>query len=240
MQQKVVFGIACTCVLAAEMAFSQITRLGGLRGNNNARRGSGASAGVEAASAGGATAGKKNRVEITRFPQPNKAAMVRTPEYGVNVQNTQNKVNSRPREWALFEIKYKTGARWADELTFTYHVMTKGVDDDMKAVYNYFTLSERYVNVPRGEHMSCVALPPSTVERYGQPVSLALVITDKEHGDEEPLASQSESTIPYPSKTWWKDPKVMDQPMVKRQSGLVDRSKTPFALINTDDYEVIQ
>jgi hypothetical protein len=41
-------------------------------------------------------------------------------------------------------------------------------------------------------------------------------------------------------KDWWKDPRLLDQPHVKRRPGLVSRSKTPFALINADDYEVEQ
>jgi hypothetical protein len=85
--------------------------------------------------------------------------------------------------------------------------------------------------------MSCVVLPPSLVERYGEPVSLALEIMGKEG---TVLESKSESTIPYPVKEWWKSSQVLDNPQVKRRSGLVDRSKTPFALINAYDYEVVQ
>jgi hypothetical protein len=239
--QKFMIGLACACVFVSGVAFCQTTRLSGSRGSRTSslgRGGAGASAGVSTGTgAAGAEGHSKNRVRISRFPQPNKASMVKTPEYNVNVQNTQNKVSSRPRNWALFEIKYETAARWTDELTFTYHVMAKGLDDNQKEVYSYYTLTERYVDIPRGEHMSCVALPPSLVERYGQPISLALLVKDK---DGTILAQEQASTIPYPSKEWWDDPKVMDRPMVVRRAGLLDRSKTPFALINTDDYEVIQ
>ena len=41
-------------------------------------------------------------------------------------------------------------------------------------------------------------------------------------------------------KEWWKNDKVMNSEMLKRRNGLIDRSKTPFALINPDDYEVVQ
>ena len=54
------------------------------------------------------------------------------------------------------------------------------------------------------------------------------------------LDSKAESLIPYTSKEWWKDSAVLDNPSVTRRNGLVDRSKTPFALINIDDYEVVQ
>jgi len=180
---------------------------------------------------------KAEKVVIKRFPAPNKASMVRSPEFTVNVSNMQPKTTKKPREWALFEIKYETGAKWTDELSFTYHVMTKGRDSEGKEGYSYYTLALRYVNIPKGEHMSCVAIPPSLVERYGEPVSLALEIVGK---DGAVLDAQSESLIPYPSKEWWKDSKVLDMPQVTRRTGLVDRSKTPFALINMDDYEVVQ
>jgi len=186
---------------------------------------------------GGAVAAGK--VEIRRMPPPNKTAMVRTPEYSVNVQNTQPKTTKKPREWALFEVKYETDAKWTDELTFNYHVMTKGKNDEGKDAFSYFTTTLRYIDVPKGEHMSCAAIPPSLIERYGEPVSLALEIVGK---DGTVLDSKAESMISFPSKEWWKDTNVMDNQKVPvtRRTGMVDRSKTPFALINVDDYEVVQ
>jgi hypothetical protein len=180
---------------------------------------------------------KDDKVEIKRFPKPNKTSMVRTPEYSTSAVGGQAKISKRPREWALFEIHYATAAKWMDELSFTYHVMTKGKDEEGKEAYSYYTLTLRYVNIPKGDHMSSVALPPSMVERYGEPISLALEIVGK---DGTVLASQSESIINYPTKEWWKDPNVLDKPQVSRRTGgLLDRSKTPFALINADDYEVV-
>jgi hypothetical protein len=180
---------------------------------------------------------KADKVEIKRFPPPNKTAMVRTPEFNTTAVGGQPKISKRPREWALFEVKYATAAKWTDELSFTYHVMTKGKDEEGKDNFSYYTLTLRYVNIPKGDHMSSVALPPSMVERYGEPISLALEIIGK---DGTVLASQSESTINYPTKEWWKDSNVLDKPQVSRRTGgLMDRSKTPFALINADDYEVV-
>jgi len=179
---------------------------------------------------------KRDTVQISRMPPPNKTAMVRTPEFNVNVQNTMPKVTRKPREWALFEVKYETDAKWMDELSFSYHVMTKGKSDEGKDAFSYYTLTLRYIDVPKGEHMSCVAIPPSLVERHGEPVAVALEVTNK---DGKVLDSKSEAIIPLP-KEWWKDSKVLDNPQLTRRNGMVDRSKTPFALINADDYEVVQ
>jgi hypothetical protein len=184
-----------------------------------------------------ARAPEEDTAKIVRMPQPNKTAMVRTPEFNNNVQPTVSRVTRRPREWALFEIRYSTGARWSDEMAFNYYVLTKGKGDDGKDAFSFYTATVRYVNIPKGDHMSCVALPPSLVERYGEPVAVALEIVSK---DGKVLDSNSESTIPFPSKEWWKDSNVLDNPNLTRRSGLVDRSKTPFALINADDYEVVQ
>lgn len=177
------------------------------------------------------------RVIIKRLPPPNRAAMVRTPEFTVNVQATSPRVTRRPREWALFEVRYETEARWTDELIFNYHVMTRGKNEEGRDVFSYYTLTIRHIDIPRGERMSCVALPPSLVERHGEPVAIALEIVGK---DGTVLDSKSESVIPFPSLEWWRDPVVLDNPNLVRRTGLLDRSRTPFALINADDYEVVQ
>jgi len=191
-----------------------------------------------------AAGGGEGQVKISRFPPPGKTAMVKTPEFNFSVNNTQSRVSKRNREWALFEIKYETSAKWTDELKFDYHVMTKGKSDDGKNdVYSYYTASVRYIDIPKGDHMSCVALPPSLVERYGEPIAVALEITGKEG---TVLASEALATGITLPREWWRDSSVMDKrdqagnPFLTRRVGLLERSKTPFALINPDDYEVVQ
>lgn len=217
---------AASAAFAADAVFAQ-SGLRPLSGGRGSRTFSRKTAGSEAAG------DSKTEVRIERFPAPGKAAMVRSPEYQVNVSGLQPQLSSRKREWALFEIKYSTGARWTDELAFTYHVMTRGKDDKGKEAFSYFTTTVRYMDIPKGPHMSCVALPPSLVERYGQPIALALEIA----GRNDVLASQSEGSL---REGWWKDNKIMDDKRVTRRNGLLDRSKTPFALINVNDYEVVQ
>jgi len=190
-----------------------------------------------------AAAKKEETVKISRFPPPGKTAMVKTPEFNYSVNNTQPRVSRRQREWALFEIKYETSAKWTDELTFVYHVMTKGRDDDNKDIFSYYTATVKYIDIPKGDHMSCVALPPSLVERYGEPVALALEVTGK---DGTVMATEALATGIQLPKEWWRDTNVMDKrdaagnPFLVQRPGLLERSKTPFALINTDDYEVVQ
>lgn len=228
LQARVTICVAATVLVAAGSAFAQMSRPGGA---NQPRAGQ-----PGAVSARGERA---DRVVIKRMPPPNKTAMVRTPEYGVNTQNSMPKISKKQREWALFEVRYETDAKWMDEVTFVYHVMTKGKNEEGKDAFSYYTATVRYIDIPKGEHMSCVAIPPSQVERYGEPLAIALEITAK---DGTVLDSKSESLIPFPSKEWWTDTNVMDNQKVPvtRRNGMVDRSKTPFALINVDDYEVVQ
>jgi hypothetical protein len=193
--------------------------------------------------AGGAKGEKEDQVRITRFPPPGKTAIVKTPEFNFSVNNAQPRVSRKQREWALLEVKYETASKWTDELKFDYHVMTKGRNDEGKDAYSYYTASVRYIDIPKGDHMSCVALPPSLVERYGEPIALALEVTGK---DGTVLASEALATGIQLPKEWWRDSSVMDKrdaagnPFLIRRSGLLERSKTPFALINPDDYEVVQ
>ncbi len=158
---------------------------------------------------------------------------------------------TKPRKWIVLESKYKTDMPWTDRLVFTWHVLLetstaterqKG-DKEKIAPYSYFSTTVSYVNVPKGSHAACVCLPPSYLERYGEPKAIGLVITSPEG---EMLAGDSASEIKgIKSHTeWWKDTKVMDakqngEPMIERRQGLVDRSKTLWALVNPNDYEMI-
>ncbi len=199
---------------------------------------------VWAQQAGQVRGGKEEQVKISRFPPPGKTAMVRTPEFNVGVNNVQPRVTRKPREWALFEIKYETSAKWTDELLFQYHVITKGKDEDGKSdIYSYYNTSVRYIDIPKGTHMSSVALPPSLVERYGEPIAVALEVTSKDGSLMDSQALAVGINLP---KEWWRDSSVMDKldaagkPFLVRRGGLLERSKTPFALVNIDDYEVVQ
>jgi len=239
-QERVTVCVATTLLFMAGSVFAQASKLSSGAQHSGAQQRSGLNSGTQRSGPASAVRSDKSEksesVEIKRMPPPNKTAMARTPEYNYNVQTPSPKVNKRPREWALFEVKYETGAKWTDELVFDFYVMAKGKTDEGKEAFSFYTTKIRYVDIPRGEHMSCAAIAPSLVERYGEPVAVALEITGK---DGKIMDSKSETIMPFP-KEWWKDSKVLDNPTVTRRNGMVDRSKTPFALVNPDDYEVVQ
>ena len=168
-------------------------------------------------------------------------------------------LGGKPRQWIVLETKYTTMAKWQDELTFTWHVLldgSKAKEIDRKnppSAYSYYNATVRYVDIKKGSHMASVCLPPSHYERFGEPCTVTLIITNKE-GDE--LASQTENmsgdvatAMKKNNDKWWeydafmswkKTVKGESVNQVERRQGLVDRSKTPFWLVNNADYELVQ
>lgn len=188
-----------------------------------------------ARTAGGAEEGGAEGKVTVKLDQ--RAQKSEAPEFNANVKVKSRLVTKR-REWALVECEYSTHDKWMDQLSFTYHVLSSSRDEESgKQIYNYYTTTVRYIDVPKGKHRSCVCLSPNLVERYGEPVAMAVEVTGK--GSDVLASDQTSFGINLP-KEWWKNDKVMNSEMLKRRNGLIDRSKTPFALINPDDYEVVQ
>ena len=164
-------------------------------------------------------------------------------------------VFKKPRRWIVLEMKYDTYAQWQDQLTVTWHVLldiNKATEKKEKvpagqkppAQYSYYSASVTYLNIPQGSHAASVCLPPSVLERYGEPVVISAVISNKE-GDELAMQNEGAAQLKLGEK-WWENDKVFDaknkdnEPLIERRQGMVDRSKTIFALVNPNDYEVVQ
>ena len=213
--------------------------------------------GATGADGGAAVAqGKDARVLITRKAQVRSACLLSAPS--ANGNTNLGKVFKKPRLWIVPELEYQTAADWQDELMFTWHILLDSKtaktpdkpskDKEPVPRYSYYTASVRYVNVPKGSHAASVVLPPSVLERYGEPAAIAVVISNKE-GDV--LDGQNEGADAVVGKKladkWWENSdQVMSAkdkagtPLIARRQGLLDRSKTIFALVNADDYEMVQ
>jgi hypothetical protein len=158
----------------------------------------------------------------------------------------------KQRRWIVLETKYDTfpseNSRFTEQLNFTWHVMldTKSATEnkgnkEKLSPYSYFTTSVTYFNIPEGSHASSVVLPPSYLERYGEPKAIGVVITDQS-GSEIAGDSWSEIKGVKAGDKFWENPAIMDaqmgeKRMVERRQGLVDRAKTIWALVNPNDYE---
>ena len=194
-------------------------------------------------------------VKVSQFPKTGRAATFKAPE--INGGTSIGKCWTKPRSWIVLEAKYETTAKWTDRLIFTWHVLleTKTAteksrgDREKLPPYSYLSQSVTYVNIPQGTHAASVCLPPSYLERYGEPRAVGLVIANSNgeilYGDVE---SQIKGIPSHPKKiedAFWEDKKVMemkdknDEPLIERRQGLTDRSKTIWALVNPNDYETV-
>ena len=197
--------------------------------------------------------GKDARVLITRKASLGSACLQSAPT--ANGSTYLGRVFKKPRQWIVPELEYQTAADWQDELTVTWHLLLDSKsakqrdrpskDKEPVSRYSYYTVSVRYVNVPKGSHAASCVLPPSVLERYGEPAIISVRITNKE-GDTLDGQDEGAAALKMPDEWWASDQvfsakdKKTDTPLIARRQGLLDRSKTIFALINPDDYEMVQ
>jgi len=200
---------------------------------------------------GPVTTGKASKILIDQMPRTGKGCIMGAPSLaGASMIGQCYK---KPRQWIVAETKYTTygteKSRFLDQLTFTWHVLleTKSATENKGnkegfSPYSYFTTAVTYYNIPQGSHASSVVLPPSYLERYGEPKAIGFVITN-ENGDELGGGTVSEIKGIANNTKFWDDQKVMNapgadgKPMIERRQGLLDRSKTIWALVNPNDYE---
>ena len=141
-----------------------------------------------------------------------------------------------PREWGVFEVVFDSSPLWIDELTVTFHVITQGVDEKGEQQFSVYRLTSRFIDVAQGRNKTVSAvLLPSALLRYGRPIGFA---ADFSIGGQT-VASETDVAAPFLKDRWWENPAIIDSPRtVKREGYLLERSKTPFALLNIDDNEV--
>jgi len=199
---------------------------------------------------------RKGQVRIEQFPRTGRASTLPAPQIqGATAigNNVYNKASTR--KWIVLEAKYATFDNWTDQLTFTWHVIldskfaTEKAKDDKKAQYSYYTTSVSYANIPKGSHAACVCLPPAVLERFGEPKAIGIVIANK---DGEVVAGDVQSEIKgitaKPAsieQAFWNDKGIMEavdkagERLIEQRQGLLDRSKTIWALVNPNDYEQV-
>ena len=204
------------------------------------------------------------KVKISQMPSIGPQSLIMAPS--LSAQGGLQPISKGRRQWGVYDMTYRTAQRWTEELTVNWYVLcdtakakTKDKSKTAKRLppYVYYTLVTRYVNIPEGDHRSCVCLPPSFIERYGEPVVITceIVTTEGKLLDGETVISNigkpfvgGKFTEETKDKAeWWavddiinaKDRKTGDA-LIEVRQGLVDRSKSPFYLVNNADYEAIQ
>ncbi len=195
---------------------------------------------------GPVTSGKEAKILVDQMPKTGQACCLPAPSVqGATMIGT---CYAKPRKWIVIETKYTTYAKFLDQLTFTWHVMleTKSAKENKGnkmglSPYSYFNTTVTYFNIPQGSHAACVCLPPSYLELYGEPKAIGFTISNQ-NGDVLGGGTVSEIKGIKSDTQFWDDQNVMGaqvggKPMVERRQGLVDRSKTIWALVNPNDYE---
>ena len=231
------FAIAVVAIVAASAALCAPSR-----SKRGAQRG-----------ADGETSGDAREMKVTvdQMPRTGQSCCLGAP--GLNGASMIGVCYNKPRRWIVIETKYTTYAKFLDQLTFTWHVLleTKSAKENKGnrlglAPYSYFNTTVSYYNIPQGSHAACVCLPPSYLELYGEPKAIGFTIANQ-NGDVLGGGTVSEIKGIKSDTAFWDDQEVMNatgkdgKPLIERRQGLVDRSKTIWALVNPNDYEdVIQ
>ena len=202
------------------------------------------------------------KVKISQMPNIGPQSLLVAP--GLQAQGGSQPITKSRRQWGVYEMTYRTAQKWTEDLTVNWFVLcdtkkAKQVDRSKTAArlppYVYYTLVSRYVNIPEGDHRSCVCLPPSFIERYGEPVVISCELVTSEgklldgmtvvNGFSYVQAGQFNEESKEKME-WWNIDSIINakdksgEAMIEIRQGLVDRSKSPFYLVNNADYETIQ
>ena len=193
------------------------------------------------------TSGKEAKIIVDQMPKTGQSCCLGAP--ALQGATMIGQCYQKPRRWIVVETKYTTFAKFLDQLTFNWHVLleTKSAKENKGnrmglPPYSYFNTTVTYFNIPQGSHAACVCLPPSYLELYGEPKAIGFTISNQ-NGDILGGGTVSEVKGIKNDTKFWEDDKIMNatgadgKPMVERRQGLVDRSKTIWALVNPNDYE---
>ena len=207
------------------------------------------------------------KVKISQMPSIGPQSLIMAPT--LSAQGGLQPISKGRRQWGVYDMTYRTAQRWTEELTVNWYVLcdtakakTKDKSKSAKRLppYVYYTLVTRYVNIPEGDHRSCVCLPPSFIERYGEPVVITCEIVTNEgkllDGETvlsnigKPFVGGKFTDETKDKAEWWANDEIINakiqkgpdkgEAFIEVRQGLVDRSKSPFYLVNNADYEAIQ
>ena len=146
--------------------------------------------------------------------------------------------STKVRNWGVFDVVFDTAPEWIDEMSVTFTVMVQNPKPkDGERPFSLYQVTSIYKDVAMGrDHKVGAVLIPEGMERYGEPVGFAaqfhiggVVVAEMGNG------------IGYLKGVdkWWANPQVVDSPTVQKREGyLLERSKTVFAMVEVDSYEV--
>lgn len=175
----------------------------------------------------------------------------RTPRIAGNAQ-------AKEQTWGVFDYSFETKVPWTDNMTATFYLMLdaeevirkKDVPEDTPR-FSLMQLSLRYSDIPKGkDHKISAVLLPAALERFGKPIGLGLEVSvgdtvvyvdDKNIDGVLVMALQKLAQANPGGKLpkWWEYVNanaMIQSKMARRSDYLLDRAKTPFAVVAIDDY----
>lgn len=146
-----------------------------------------------------------------------------TPTYQVTPTPPASKT---PRYWFQMTLHFDTHMEWTDDLDFRCYVLLKPKVATAGAKPMLLRGDVTLVNVAKGKHKCDFFVHPSTLLRYGDVDSVAVVVSKSEQVIG--MLSQPQST-----KRWWEDFQPVPNMVLRR-------GDTPWALLNYDDFEQVK
>jgi hypothetical protein len=146
--------------------------------------------------------------------------------------------SAKQKKWGVIDVTFDTTPEWIDELMVTYSVMLRNKKPQPnEPEFSLLTLTVAYRDIARGrDHKTGVVILPVAMERHGTPIGIgAQIFHDGQLVAESGLGADSLSS----QARWWADPRITEGQNVRKRDGyMIDRAKSPFALVDIDSYEV--
>lgn len=160
-------------------------------------------------------------------------------DYRQKAKSIDGKTSQKSRIWGVFDVAFQTTPAWIDSMTITYTVIL--LNPKPKPGEKPMTLMQttvEYADVAQDrDHKAGAVVLPAALLRLGEPIGFAATISV---GGKE-VASQGVAKNPALQKApdWWKNSDILNHPNVQRRDAyMMDRMKSPFQLVDPDDYEL--
>lgn len=164
----------------------------------------------------------------------------------VNTSPKENRLRRDKREWSVLDVTYETAPEWIEELQITYAVLAEvprgvaGRPGAPKEQYSLYILQETYTEIAKGQHFASITLPPTAIIRFGRPILFGVEITVNGRVQGVQTTGSVKGIDIRAKPDWWRGEQMRSEAVAQRNGYLKDRSRTPWAIINPDDYETVK
>jgi len=175
-------------------------------------------------------------IRVRSFSGTGNRSVIKTPVFNTTAERGARS----PQDWHYLLLQYEVLVPWIDEMTVQFFVLSMIRDPETGGnLYSLFRRNIRYVDLEGGRDRMRRAdayLRPAALKRFGLVVATAAIVTI----NGQVVAAEQDISIDLP-EAWWENPLVVDSPALTVRDGyLLDRTETPWSVINYDDTEFIR